>query len=140
MIFTSGSTGRPKPVAVTHASLASHAADVGTAFELTEADRVLLFTGPGFDVFSEGVFPTLLLRRQSGRADLVIGSAVGNRPPGFRETVGMFWGESVLSTPRCWWSWRSRWPGPARSTSPPAPGRGPRGWSRSPRTPASPAC
>ncbi|GAA1933643.1 condensation domain-containing protein [Streptantibioticus ferralitis] len=31
-----------------------------------------------------------LLRRQSGRADLVIGSAVGNRPPGFRETVGMF--------------------------------------------------
>ncbi|GGU96722.1 hypothetical protein GCM10010211_75070 [Streptomyces albospinus] len=31
-----------------------------------------------------------LLRRQSGRDDLVIGSAVGNRPPGFDETVGMF--------------------------------------------------
>ncbi|GHH96423.1 condensation domain-containing protein [Streptomyces capillispiralis] len=31
-----------------------------------------------------------LLRRESGRADLVIGSAVGNRPPGFQETVGMF--------------------------------------------------
>ncbi|MDX2733445.1 MULTISPECIES: condensation domain-containing protein [unclassified Streptomyces] len=31
-----------------------------------------------------------LLRRQSGQADLVIGSAVGNRPPGFQETVGMF--------------------------------------------------
>ncbi|GHF38982.1 hypothetical protein GCM10018790_15980 [Kitasatospora xanthocidica] len=31
-----------------------------------------------------------LLRRQSGRSDLVIGSAVGNRPPGFEESVGMF--------------------------------------------------
>jgi non-ribosomal peptide synthetase component F len=31
-----------------------------------------------------------LLRRESGRADLVVGSAVGNRPPGFEETVGMF--------------------------------------------------
>ncbi|MFJ8471125.1 condensation domain-containing protein [Kitasatospora sp. NPDC094011] len=31
-----------------------------------------------------------LLRRRSGRSDLVIGSAVGNRPPGFQECVGMF--------------------------------------------------
>ncbi|MDH6133741.1 hypothetical protein P3T37_003139 [Kitasatospora sp. MAA4] len=31
-----------------------------------------------------------LLRRHSGRTDLVVGSAVGNRPPGFDETVGMF--------------------------------------------------
>ncbi|MGW5120388.1 condensation domain-containing protein, partial [Streptomyces noursei] len=41
-------------------------------------------------------FSTLLtlfaevLRRHSGRADLVIGTAVGNRPQGFEETVGMF--------------------------------------------------
>ncbi|MDF2261513.1 non-ribosomal peptide synthetase [Streptomyces ferralitis] len=60
VIFTSGSTGRPKAVAVTHASLANHAAAVGAAFELTEADRVLQFAGPGFDVFGEEVFPTLL--------------------------------------------------------------------------------
>lgn len=31
-----------------------------------------------------------LLRREGGRADMVIGSAVGNRPPGFGEAVGMF--------------------------------------------------
>ncbi|KNB50617.1 non-ribosomal peptide synthetase [Streptomyces caatingaensis] len=31
-----------------------------------------------------------LLRRHSGRADLVVGTAVGNRPAGFEETVGMF--------------------------------------------------
>ncbi|MGK5637596.1 non-ribosomal peptide synthetase [Streptomyces sp. URMC 126] len=31
-----------------------------------------------------------LLRRYSGRTDLVVGTAVGNRPAGFEETVGMF--------------------------------------------------
>ncbi|WP_198406811.1 non-ribosomal peptide synthetase [Nocardia terpenica] len=31
-----------------------------------------------------------LLRRHSGRADLTVGTAVGNRPTGFEETVGMF--------------------------------------------------
>ncbi|MFI9722112.1 amino acid adenylation domain-containing protein [Streptomyces sp. NPDC052396] len=31
-----------------------------------------------------------LLRRHSGRADLVVGTAVGNRPEGFEDTVGMF--------------------------------------------------
>ncbi|MEU2790011.1 amino acid adenylation domain-containing protein [Streptomyces sp. NPDC007100] len=31
-----------------------------------------------------------LLRRHSGRADIVVGTAVGNRPAGFEETVGMF--------------------------------------------------
>ncbi|MCH0543121.1 amino acid adenylation domain-containing protein [Streptomyces sp. MUM 203J] len=31
-----------------------------------------------------------LLRRHSGRADLVVGTAVGNRPEGFEQTVGMF--------------------------------------------------
>ncbi|MDX2733439.1 MULTISPECIES: non-ribosomal peptide synthetase [unclassified Streptomyces] len=60
VIFTSGSTGRPKPVAVTHASLGNHAAAISAAFELTDADRVLQFASPGFDVFGEEVFPTLL--------------------------------------------------------------------------------
>ncbi|MDH2391125.1 amino acid adenylation domain-containing protein [Streptomyces sp. HNM0663] len=31
-----------------------------------------------------------LLRRHSGRSDLVVGTAVGNRPEGFEQTVGMF--------------------------------------------------
>ncbi|GAA2079783.1 hypothetical protein GCM10009801_37620 [Streptomyces albiaxialis] len=33
---------------------------------------------------------TELLRRHSGRADLVVGTAVGNRPEGYEDTVGMF--------------------------------------------------
>lgn len=33
---------------------------------------------------------TELLHRLSGRTDLVLGSAVGNRPPGYTGTVGMF--------------------------------------------------
>ncbi|MFD7663619.1 amino acid adenylation domain-containing protein [Streptomyces sp. NPDC059788] len=31
-----------------------------------------------------------LLRRHSGRTDIVVGTAVGNRPVGFEDTVGMF--------------------------------------------------
>ncbi|MFD3517678.1 amino acid adenylation domain-containing protein [Streptomyces sp. NPDC058657] len=31
-----------------------------------------------------------LLRRHSGRAEMVVGTAVGNRPPGFEDAVGMF--------------------------------------------------
>ncbi|UMP06745.1 condensation domain-containing protein [Amycolatopsis sp. EV170708-02-1] len=45
----------------------------------------------GHTVFS--IFLTLfaeLLRRDTGRTDLVIGSAVGNRPPGYEECIGMF--------------------------------------------------
>jgi hypothetical protein len=30
------------------------------------------------------------LRRSTGRTDMVLGTAIGNRPPGFEETVGMF--------------------------------------------------
>ncbi|UMP06749.1 amino acid adenylation domain-containing protein [Amycolatopsis sp. EV170708-02-1] len=60
VIFTSGSTGQPKPVAVTHASLAHHATTICAAFDLTDADSVLQFAGPGFDVFGEEVYPTLL--------------------------------------------------------------------------------
>ncbi|QES29248.1 hypothetical protein DEJ47_24955 [Streptomyces venezuelae] len=59
LIHTSGSTGRPKPVAVEHRSLANHAQAVRACFGLTETDRVLQFTNPGFDVLGEEVFPTL---------------------------------------------------------------------------------
>ncbi|MFF0742776.1 amino acid adenylation domain-containing protein [Streptomyces sp. NPDC004111] len=31
-----------------------------------------------------------LLRRHSGRTEMVVGTAVGNRPPGFEDAVGMF--------------------------------------------------
>ena len=60
VIFTSGSTGRPKPVAVPHRALVNHGLAMLDQFELRASDRVLQFTSPGFDVFAEEVFPTLL--------------------------------------------------------------------------------
>ncbi|MEC4020333.1 non-ribosomal peptide synthetase [Streptomyces sp. H27-D2] len=45
----------------------------------------------GYTPFSVllGLFAELL-RRHSGRSEMVVGTAVGNRPRGFEETVGMF--------------------------------------------------
>jgi len=60
VVFTSGSTGRPKPVAVPHRALVNHALAMLDLFELEASDRVLQFASPGFDVFAEEVFPTLL--------------------------------------------------------------------------------
>jgi amino acid adenylation domain-containing protein len=60
VIFTSGSTGRPKPVAVSHRALVNHALAMLDLFELRASDRVLQFASPGFDVFGEELFPTLL--------------------------------------------------------------------------------
>ncbi len=60
VIFTSGSTGRPKPVAVSHRALVNHALATLDLFELRASDRVLQFASPGFDVFGEELFPTLL--------------------------------------------------------------------------------
>jgi amino acid adenylation domain-containing protein len=60
VIFTSGSTGRPKPVAVSHRALVNHALATLDLFKLRASDRVLQFASPGFDVFGEELFPTLL--------------------------------------------------------------------------------
>ncbi|OXR48913.1 hypothetical protein PuT2_10025 [Pusillimonas sp. T2] len=58
--FTSGSTGQPKPVFITHESLLNHALDISQRFGLRDADRVLQFAIPSFDVFIEEVVPSLL--------------------------------------------------------------------------------
>ncbi|HEX6912006.1 MAG TPA: amino acid adenylation domain-containing protein [Longimicrobium sp.] len=58
VIYTSGSTGRPKGVVVSHASLANLAVAVAERYALTEADRVLQFASPSFDVSLEETFPT----------------------------------------------------------------------------------
>ncbi len=60
ILHTSGSTGLPKSVAVRRSSLASHTAAVAGEFGLGEADRVLQFAQPAFDVFLEETLPTLL--------------------------------------------------------------------------------
>ena len=65
VIFTSGSTGRPKPVAVPHRALVNHGLAMLDLFELRASDRVLQFASPGFDVFAEEVFPTLLAGARS---------------------------------------------------------------------------
>ncbi len=60
LCFTSGTTGTPKGIAVGHGALVNHAHAVADAFALTEADRVLQFAAPAFDVALEEIFPTLL--------------------------------------------------------------------------------
>ncbi|MFH8747925.1 non-ribosomal peptide synthetase [Streptomyces rimosus] len=60
VIHTSGSTGLPKPVVVSRAALAQHARATAERYGLTDADRVLLFAQPSFDVALEEVLPSLL--------------------------------------------------------------------------------
>ncbi|HYR06581.1 MAG TPA: amino acid adenylation domain-containing protein, partial [Longimicrobium sp.] len=60
VIYTSGSTGAPKGVVIPHAALVNHALAVAEEYGLNEADRVLQFASPAFDVALEEVYPTLL--------------------------------------------------------------------------------
>ncbi|MFD0402339.1 non-ribosomal peptide synthetase [Kitasatospora sp. NPDC059811] len=59
LIHTSGSTGVPKPVLVGRDALAGYVAAIAARYELTPADRVLLFARPSFDVALEEVLPAL---------------------------------------------------------------------------------
>lgn len=59
VLFTSGSTGRPKGVTVTHRALANHVHWLGTAFELSPSEAVLLKTPIVFDASVSEVFPAL---------------------------------------------------------------------------------
>ncbi|MFJ8622315.1 amino acid adenylation domain-containing protein [Kitasatospora sp. NPDC093550] len=59
LIHTSGSTGVPKPVQVGREALAGYVAAITARYELTSADRVLLFARPSFDVALEEVLPAL---------------------------------------------------------------------------------
>ncbi|MEU9044350.1 MULTISPECIES: amino acid adenylation domain-containing protein [unclassified Kitasatospora] len=59
LIHTSGSTGVPKPVQVGREALAGYLAAIVDRYELTSADRVLLFARPSFDVALEEVLPAL---------------------------------------------------------------------------------
>lgn len=59
VIHTSGSTGVPKPVLVGRAALAGYLAAITERYELSSADRVLLFARPSFDVALEEVLPAL---------------------------------------------------------------------------------
>ncbi|MER7769021.1 amino acid adenylation domain-containing protein [Kitasatospora sp. NPDC096140] len=59
LIHTSGSTGVPKPVQVGREALAGYVAAIAARYELTPADRVLLFARPSFDVALEEVLPAL---------------------------------------------------------------------------------
>ncbi len=53
VIYTSGSTGHPKGVGVPHGAVAAHVAALSRIYGVGEADRVLQFASPGFDVSVE---------------------------------------------------------------------------------------
>jgi len=59
-VYTSGSTGTPKSVLVEHRSLTNHCVAFAREAGLSEADRVLQFASPSFDVAAEEIFPTLI--------------------------------------------------------------------------------
>ncbi|MBV9998817.1 MAG: AMP-binding protein, partial [Verrucomicrobia bacterium] len=59
-VYTSGSAGAPKAVLVEHRSLTNHCVAFAREAGLCEADRVLQFASPGFDVAAEEIFPTLI--------------------------------------------------------------------------------
>ncbi|MFF9641417.1 non-ribosomal peptide synthetase [Kitasatospora aureofaciens] len=59
IIHTSGSTGVPKPVLVGREALSGYVAAIVARYELSSADRVLLFARPSFDVALEEVLPAL---------------------------------------------------------------------------------
>ncbi len=59
VMYTSGSTGVPKGVAVTHANLAAHVVASIADYALTDADRMLQFASPSFDISVEEIYCSL---------------------------------------------------------------------------------
>ena len=97
VIYTSGSTGTPKGVAVSHRSVANHAAAVAEHYGLGPGDRVLQFASPAFDVAVEEILPTLLTG-----GTVVIPTAT----PGDPTTDSLQWSEedvTVLNLPPAYW-------------------------------------
>jgi amino acid adenylation domain-containing protein len=60
VMFTSGSSGVPKGVTVQHAGLANLVHALVCRLELTDADRVLQFVSPSFDVSVSEIFMALV--------------------------------------------------------------------------------
>lgn len=58
-IYTSGSTGKPKGVVLTHKAVLNTFDWVNRTFGVTEADRLLFVTSPGFDLSVYDVFGAL---------------------------------------------------------------------------------
>ncbi|WP_460625045.1 amino acid adenylation domain-containing protein, partial [Kitasatospora kifunensis] len=98
VVFTSGSTGTPKGVIVAQGALARHSRLIGERYQLTAADRVLLFSQPSFDVAAEEVFATL-----------AAGATVVVHPPGRTDTIEEFRdllereGVTVANLPAAYW-------------------------------------
>ncbi|WP_433257643.1 non-ribosomal peptide synthetase [Streptosporangium sp. CA-135522] len=60
VIYTSGSTGRPKGVMIDHRALSERVVAKADLYGLAPGDRVLQFTGLGFDAAADEIYPTLI--------------------------------------------------------------------------------
>lgn len=98
VIFTSGSTGRPKGVMGSTRALNAHAQAVIAAYELAPGDRVLQFSGLGFDVALEEIVPTLL----AGATLVLRDDSATQAIPAFLAAVAEG-GITVLNLPASYW-------------------------------------
>ncbi len=98
VVFTSGSTGTPKAVAVPRAALDNHRRAVIAAYGITEADRVLQFANPAFDVLAEEVFPTL-----AAGARLIVAPDTLLAPVELERLIAVY-GVTVANLPTPYWT------------------------------------
>lgn len=81
IIFTSGSTGRPKGVQVSHANLLNLVSWHLQAFNVTSADKAMLYSSPGFDASVWELWPYL----SAGASVTVVDEEVRTRPEALRD-------------------------------------------------------
>ncbi|MEW5928296.1 MAG: amino acid adenylation domain-containing protein, partial [Gemmatimonadota bacterium] len=98
LVYTSGSTGRPKGVLVPHTAAATHLREIGRAYGLTPADRVLVFAAQSFDPFLEQSLAPLLAGASVSLRDPVVWT-----PAEFAEQVGSR-GVTVANVAPAYWA------------------------------------